>query len=246
MAAPTDLLFPYPRTIESVKRFILKPALTHFYAVQFPVPVGLIEWAKGDYTSLKLDYLNSDLYDMVGILCAEASLPGASLLTHEINNDYTGVTERHAYRRSYDDRADFTFYVDTNYDIIKFFQLWISYISNDKLKEEFGGQGFAPGGINLTTYNSRVRFPSDYYTQQMGIQKFEKNAELNNHPDGYKYNGESQASYLGYNFVNAYPISMNSMPVSYESPSLLKCTVSFTYSRYWISEQSSASITANK
>jgi hypothetical protein len=37
-----------------------------------------------------------------------------------------------------------------------------------------------------------------------------------------------------YQFINAYPISINSMPVSYDASQLLKCTVSFTYSRYVI------------
>ena len=37
---------------------------------------------------------------------------------------------------------------------------------------------------------------------------------------------------LQYKFVNAYPISINSIPVSYDTSQLLKCTVSFYYSRY--------------
>ena len=40
---------------------------------------------------------------------------------------------------------------------------------------------------------------------------------------------------ITYKFINAYPISINSIPVSYDSSQLLKCTVSFTYSRYVIS-----------
>jgi len=42
------------------------------------------------------------------------------------------------------------------------------------------------------------------------------------------------ATSLTYGFVKAYPISINSMPVSYEASSLLKCTVSMTYIRYYI------------
>ena len=34
--------------------------------------------------------------------------------------------------------------------------------------------------------------------------------------------------------MKAFPLSINSMLVSYDSSQLLKCTVSFTYSRYWI------------
>jgi hypothetical protein len=34
--------------------------------------------------------------------------------------------------------------------------------------------------------------------------------------------------------VNSYPISITSMPVSYDASSLLKCTVSFSYIRYYV------------
>ena len=37
-------------------------------------------------------------------------------------------------------------------------------------------------------------------------------------------------------FIGAYPISVSSMPVSYDSSSLLKCSVSMTYLRYVIKE----------
>ena len=37
---------------------------------------------------------------------------------------------------------------------------------------------------------------------------------------------------LIYEFINSYPISVASMPVSYDSSSLLKCSVSLSYIRY--------------
>ena len=39
-------------------------------------------------------------------------------------------------------------------------------------------------------------------------------------------------SVLEYRFLNAYPISINSMPVTYDGSQLLKCTVNFNFSRY--------------
>ena len=36
-------------------------------------------------------------------------------------------------------------------------------------------------------------------------------------------------------FVNAYPISINQMPVSYDASQILLCTVNFNFSRYIIS-----------
>jgi len=60
--------------------------------------------------------------------------------------------------------------------------------------------------------------------QVLEVTKFERTG------DGKSYTGST----LTYNFVNAFPISVFSMPVSYESSSLLKCTVSFSYIRYYI------------
>jgi hypothetical protein len=73
------------------------------------------------------------------LMCSEATLPGSNLATFEINDNFHGVTERHAYRRVYDDRIDLTFYVDAdNYIPIKYFETWMKYVVGEskKLKEE--------------------------------------------------------------------------------------------------------------
>ena len=35
--------------------------------------------------------------EILNLLCCDASLPGTSVATHEVNNDYSGVTEKMAY-----------------------------------------------------------------------------------------------------------------------------------------------------
>jgi len=37
---------------------------------------------------------------------------------------------------------------------------------------------------------------------------------------------------LEYEFLKAYPISIDSIPVTYDTSQLLKCTVNFNFSRY--------------
>ena len=44
----------------------------------------------------------------------------------------------------------------------------------------------------------------------------------------------STRQYLEYEFYRSFPIAINSMPVSYETASLLKCTVSMNYIRYTV------------
>ena len=50
----------------------------------------------------------------------------------------------------------------------------------------------------------------------------------------YNNNGK----FLQYRFLKAYPISITSMPISYDASQLLKCTVSFTYTRYIVTRES--------
>jgi hypothetical protein len=191
-----------------LKSKILRPALTSTYSVYFNVAEILGKESTSNGASATDFFRNRGANidaELLTISCSEASLPGSSLATNEINNDYSGVTERHAYRRIYDDRADFTFYVDGDYKILKFFETWVSWIVNE---DQFSEQA-------TYNYNYRVKFPKDYRVD-MHIQKFERD---------YKQSVE-------YTFIGAYPIAINSIPVSYDSSQLLKCTVSFTYIRY--------------
>lgn len=211
---------PKARTVDKIKSEILQPATTSHFEVSIPKPPGLSDGvlnANGVNFPLEQEKLN--------LLCSEAFLPGSSLATLELDNDYTGVTERHAYRRVYDDRIDLTFYVDAkNYLPIKFFETWIKYISGEEISEK-PDRGV---GVGAKNYFYRMRYPDDY-TADKGLQvtKFEK--------DLSSVNGGSS---LVYKFVRAYPISITSMPVSYDSSSLLKCTVSLTYIRYFFSSVS--------
>jgi hypothetical protein len=186
----------------SVKSALLRPALTSHFQLYINPPQAI----RG-----RTNYNGNE--EFFSLSCMEASLPGSSLLTNEINDDYTGITERFAYRRQYDNTTDFTFLVDagaigSGYNVIRFFEEWIRYAAGETSTAQDDN------------YYYRVNFPdgSDgYRSPEVFLNKFERD-----------YNG----AYLQYTFVRAYPISISSMPVSYESSQLLKCTVSFTYNRY--------------
>ena len=199
MAKPT----PGPRTVGELKRSILNPATTSNYMCRFGTP--------GDGTTLQL---NQNTQDLLEIACTEASLPGASLATLDIDNTYHGVSEKMAYRKVYDDRADFTFIVDRNYFAIEYFERWISLIVNEPQDKTIQNQ----------QYSYRVKYPKSYRTDNLYITKFEKDY-LSNKTE------------LTYRFIGAYPISIVSMPISYDQSQLLKCTVSFTYLRYVVNPE---------
>ena len=211
--------------VSKIKANLLHPALTSHFIVDIPKPkYGTSEGGFARYLSDNGVKYNEE---KLRLLCSEATLPGSSIATHENNSDFTGVTEKFAYRRLYDDRIDFTFYVDAeNYLPIRFFEAWIKYIV---------GESVSPGAGRLSskdpTYFYRVKYPEYYIAAQgLKITKFErtsKSEKSKNH----------EGNVLIYNFVNSYPLSITSMPVSYDASSLLKCTVSFSYIRYHVGHE---------
>lgn len=216
---------PLRKSVSDIKSILLRPALTSHYQCWFNPPSVVQNWVKEKSDAgIGVAYDNA-FAEGLSLLCSEASLPGSSLATSEIYNDFTGVTERHAYRRIYDDRADFTFYVDYEHNVIKFFENWIGYIVNEQVTNPDGTRNKGTKGLESPNFSYRVRYPdgkgdgTSGYRADIYINKFERD-----------YNRR----YTSYRFLQAYPISINSMPVSYDSSSLLKCTVSFTYTRYFI------------
>ena len=122
---------PTPKKVFDIKSNLLRPALTSHFEVQLGIPPG------GEFANFLND--NGVKYNTnqgkLNLMCSEATLPGSNLATLEINNDFTGVTERHVHRRVYDDRIDLTFYVDAqDYLPIRFFETWMKYI----VDESFG------------------------------------------------------------------------------------------------------------
>ena len=198
---------PTPRTVAQIKANLLRPALTSHFEVKIPKPPGNNFDAYLNENGVKYDQ------DRLNLLCSEASLPGSSLSTYDIVDDYTGVNEKHVYRRLYDDRIDFSFYVDAeNYLPIRFFESWIKYTVN----ETIATKNNTPGSKDPNFFY-RMRYPNDYIANSgLEITKFERDNK----------------SSLVYNFVNVFPIAITSMPISYDTASLLKCSVSFSYIRY--------------
>lgn len=216
---------PAKVSVDKIKAKLLRPALTSHFIVQIPKPRG------GNLPGVFDRYLASNGIsnfdqEQLNLLCSEATLPGSSLATHENNSDFPGVTQKFAYRRLYDDRIDFTFYVNAdNYLPIVYFESWIKFIVAESISADTKSGKLE---IKSPNYFYRVKYPDDYIAKQgLKVTKFErtsKSEKSTNH----------EGNTLIYNFVNAFPLSITSMPVSYESSSLLKCTVSFSYIRYYI------------
>jgi hypothetical protein len=210
---------PTSRTIADIKSKLLHPALTSHFEVKIQKPPGLSGPNGEKYLSDNRVVYNQD---KLNLLCSDAILPGSQLATHSISGDFHGATHKHAYKRLYDDRIDLSFYVDAeNYLPIRFFEAWIKYISGEQINS-------APGrpGTEKSEYFYRMNYPKQYICNQgFEVIKFERTGNGNN------YTGKQMV----YKFVDVFPLSVNSMSVSYDASSLLKCTVAFSYVRYFIS-----------
>ena len=212
------------KNVADLKRTLLRPALTSHFEIAMDSPFKAGGTQGGSEQLQKFGVLYEQ--DQINIMCSEVSLPGSNIATLELNNDHTGVTERHAYRRIFDERLDFTFYVDdTNYMPIRFFEAWMDWIV-----------GFDDGDTRDYSSYYRAKYRDDYAVDGLKIVKFERSSPSASSREEAIRRGRP-ASSLTYGFVKAYPISINSIPVSYDSSNLLKCTVSMTYIRYYIDSQ---------
>jgi len=218
-------------SISEIKSNILRPSTTSSFLAFIPFPNNF-------EVRSRLSGLLGASQEKLILGCCECSLPGSSFITSKQDNDRTGVTETHAYRRSYEPLA-LTFYVDAEeYLSIKFFELWMNHIAG----EDIGGKN-----VSENNFSYRFRYPNDYVADQgLSILKFEKDIvtqvkrpnileDIVNIIAGTDF-GSVQNKRTGssaqYNFFRAFPISINSMPLSYEASRVLKVTVNFSYTRY--------------
>ena len=192
-------------SVSKIKANLLNVAQSSLYRMTLVIPDAVkskVGWTRNQYD-----------VDNINLLCCEATLPGSSLTTHEVNNDYHGMTEKMAYRRLYDESIGLTFYVDRNYKVIEMIEGWMDYITgvDDPKKYE-------------NPYVSyRVAYPKTY-KNNIYLTKFEK--------DHFSTVSTLPRTTLDYTFVNAFPLSLTATPVSYEGSEVLKCSASFNFIRY--------------
>ena len=202
---------PQKLTVSKIKSRLLNTAQSSLYRLTLPVPQAVrSRLSLGSYD-----------YDNISLMCCEATLPGSSLTTHEVNNDYHGVTEKMAYRRMYDETLSLTFYVDREYRVIELIEGWMDYISGIDNKSDY-----------KTPYISyRMSYPQTY-KKDIFLTKFERDQFTRDFSATKGTSTRSSRSVLEYTFVNAFPLALTAIPVSYDGGSVLKCSVSFNFIRY--------------
>ena len=208
-----------PGTKYSTKDFLTKfgnIAQTSQYRAHIVFPPAV----RAELNASKID---TTLLNEIGVLCKATSLPGSSLATHEIANDFYGVTQKHAYRRQYDNTIDLTFFIDKDYQTLYTFEGWMEYIMPLMGKNVKGGSSYFTAQYP-DSYRTEIylhKFNKDY----AGVDGFAENAR----PVKYTY---GQPGEIVYTFLGAFPQNISSAVVSYDPSSNLEFTVTFAYERY--------------
>ena len=221
MASGSPNITPRQYKTSELKSRILNVAQTSVNQVKLQPPSTVLGFLKESGR----EFIYEQQGENLELLCEAAVLPGSALATHDVTNDYAGVSEKMAYRRMYDGTMDLTFLVDKNYNVIEFFEGWIDYISGigltqnrDQYKSRYA--------------NMRMSYPMSYRTEVF-LSKFEKDISPGNR--GTRQSPRivyEQPKQLDYTFVGAFPESFTSMPVSYGPSDALRCNVTFSYIRY--------------
>ena len=146
-----------------------------------------------------------------GLLCNNAVLPGSALASVDTRGDYQGVIERFAHTRNFT-QINLEFYVDNEYKSMKFIEHWMEYIT--------GNSGSDPSS---NSHYFQLNYPESYKSNETRIVKFERD----------------YSKFLEYRFIGLFPLSLNSVRVSYQNSQVLKANAAFSFDRYICGESGS-------
>jgi hypothetical protein len=193
-------------------------------------------WGTSGSTTPFLEHLkNTTLYygidwtatfkKKLSLLCFDANLPASTYATAEVKDNFMGVAQEFAHTRINID-IDFSFYVDSNYYVLTFFEAWMDYVSGGNSKKDPSTGDPVPDepslyDNNINPYYRRFNYPK-FYKNQSGvyIKKFENNWDVEG------------TTNITYQLINAFPKSIASIPVTYGEAEVMKVTVTMNYDRY--------------
>jgi len=153
----------------------------------------------------------------ISFLAYEATLPGSSFQVGELFGDRQGISETYAIKRVFPP-VDVSFYIKSDYGSIKYFENWmrkVSTLDDDLLSPR-------------SSY--KFNYPNTY-KKAVNIVKYEKN--FRSKENRLKKGGPTvDPSTITYSLLEAYPVNIIAIPVSYDQPSILRTTITFNYTRY--------------
>ena len=237
MAEIKNSVLPLYRKINDVQSDLFPLSLT----AEFKVTLGIgFESGQESENSLS-SWLNAcgivNSAENIGrydFFASDVTLPGASFDMAESMGDRQGTIERFAQRRLYAP-LQVTFYVDSDYNILRLFEEWMNYINpihNNSGRYKGSYQGTS--GYSDRNNYYKFRYP-DQYKRRLIVTKFEKDfyggANMN---ETRIRDGDDliPGSLLFYQFIDAFPSNIVAIPLTYQGTSVMKVTIEFQYLRY--------------
>ena len=171
---------------------------------------------------------------------SDVTLPGASFDMAESMGDRQGTIERFAQRRLYAPLS-VSFYVDSDYNILRLFEEWMNFINpihNSSGRYEGSYQGQNEHASRNNYY--KFRYPDDY-KRNVIVTKFEKDFYQGLNMNETRIGGYAKSksgdelipgSLLCYQFIDTFPSNIVAIPLSYEGTEVTKVTIEFQYLRY--------------
>jgi len=211
-----------PRRISDIKPLFTNLAQTSHYEVKFGgLPGELVGYLRSRGVSSRF------IAEDAGLLCHNAVLPTTQLATVDVVGNYIGITETFAHKRIYQD-ISLEFYVDNNYNTLKFLEHWMEFIASGASNPIDGTN--LPINMNVDEgYFIRMQYPKYYKSNRTKIIKFDRD-----------YQRE-----IEYTFIGLYPYNIASIPVSYGQSDILKMQVTFKIDRYVIGKSYSIDYSRN-
>lgn len=211
-----------PRRISDIKPLFTNLAQTSHYEVKFGgLPGELVGYLRSRGVSSRF------IAEDAGLLCHNAVLPTTQFATVDVVGNYIGITETFAHKRIYQD-ISLEFYVDNNYNALKFLEHWMEFIASGASNPIDGTN--LPINMNVDEgYFIRMQYPKYYKSNRTKIIKFDRD-----------YQRE-----IEYTFIGLYPYNIASIPVSYGQSDILKMQVTFKIDRYVIGKSYSIDYSRN-
>lgn len=161
--------------------------------------------------------------DVIHMLCDEAQLPNVQSATGQISGRYLGEQAvQYPHSRMFTD-VGLGFLCDAELLPLKFFNHWYTFMYGEKNKVTVDDYTSVSAETPfLRRRVNRLQYP-DEYTCSVYIMKTEPNASASN--------GRIPVTYI---LENAYPYSIDAVPLSYGSSQITRVNVSLYYSRHTV------------
>lgn len=151
--------------------------------------------------------------ESAGLLCYNTTLPTTSFSSKDVDGNFTGIQEKFANARMYSE-ISFDFYVDSNYQQLKFIESWMEFIASGSHNPI--GSTLPPVNQSRSNYFIRMQYPEDYKCSYTRIFKFDRD-----------YNQEVE-----YRFIGLWPYALSQPAISYDGSEILKISATFKFDRY--------------